>query len=376
MEILIAGDLVPINSNESLLIDGDLKDHFSDFEATFNSADVFIANLECPLTHHNEKINKSGPVLKGNPKTIAGIAKLNVTLASLANNHMGDYGEAGVKDTIELLKQHHINKIGAGDNFEDANAPYIYEKDGVKVGVLSYADYEFGMVTDEASGANPFSFINAYNDISVLKAKVDYIITLLHDGKEYYPYPSPDLQQVCRHLVNLGSDLVVCQHSHIIGAVESYNDSTIVYGQGNFIFDYRNNRTTDWSHGCFIKIQLEKDNRDIHLIPFKQNYPGISLLNTEEELAFNQIMNDRSEKVKNPLFIKTSWEKFILSKQANYLSVAFGHNLTIARIIKKLGLSDYLVSNKVALIVLNFLRSRVHRESFISILEEKTKNQT
>ncbi|MDA9309044.1 CapA family protein, partial [Flavobacteriaceae bacterium] len=60
MEVLIAGDLVPINSNESVFLDGNLKDHFSDFEETFKSADLFIANLECPLTHHEIKINKSG----------------------------------------------------------------------------------------------------------------------------------------------------------------------------------------------------------------------------------------------------------------------------------------------------------------------------
>ena len=111
------------------------------------------------------------------------------------------------------------------------------------------------------------------------------------------------------------------------------------------------------------------------MIPFKQNYPGVSRLNKKEKGLFNQTLSDRAQKVTDDLFIKSSWENFILSKKANYLSVAFGHNLYLARIIKKLGMSDYLISNKVALVVLNFLRSRVHRESFISILEHKIKKE-
>jgi len=376
MEILIAGDLVPINSNESIFIDGDLKNHFSDFEATFNSADLFIANLECPLTVNDKQINKSGSAIKADPKTIAGITNLNIKLASLANNHIGDYGEIGVRDTLKTLKDHKIDKIGAGTSFSDAKEYYIYEKEGDKVGVLSFADYEFGMVTSDKAGAYPFSFINAYNDLIALKSKVDYIITLLHDGKEYYQYPSPDLQQVCRHLVNIGSDIVVCQHSHVIGTVEKYKSGTIVYGQGNFLFDFRNNRTEEWSRGFFIKLKLSKNNSTIDLLPFKQNYPGVSKLNKEEEDLFKQTMDYRSKNAINESFINESWKNFIISQKANYLSVAFGHNLFFSRIFKKIAFHDYLVSNKVALIVLNFLRSRVHRESFISILEEKTKNQT
>ncbi|MDA9309562.1 CapA family protein, partial [Flavobacteriaceae bacterium] len=244
-----------------------------------------------------------------------------------------------------------------------------------KVGVISYADYEFGIVTDESPGANPFSFITAYNDINSLKSKVDYIITLLHDGKEYYPYASPELQQICQHLVDLGSDIVVCQHSHIIGAVEAYKSGTIVYGQGNFLFDFRNNRTSIWSYGFFIKIKIDGKNKTIDLLPFKQNYPGVSKLNKEEERLFYNTINERAKNVTNKVFIKKSWEDFILSQKANYLSVAFGHNLFFSRILKKIGLDDYLISNKVALIVLNFLRSRVHKESFVSILENLIKNK-
>ena len=67
--------------------------------------------------------------------------------------------------------------------------------------------------------------------------KCDYTIVLYHGGKEYYRYPSPNLQRVCRYMIEKGTDLVICQHSHCIGCEENYLSGKIVYGQGNFIFD-------------------------------------------------------------------------------------------------------------------------------------------
>lgn len=62
---------------------------------------------------------------------------------------------------------------------------------------------------------------------------------LYHGGKEYYRYSSPNLQKTCRKMTEKGADLVLCQHSHCIGSYEEYNDSTILYGQGNFIFNMK-----------------------------------------------------------------------------------------------------------------------------------------
>lgn len=372
MKILIAGDIVPINSNENIFQKEIAKDCFLGFEALFNEADLFIANLECPLTSANQKALKSGSSIKAKPDAINGIENLNINLLSIANNHIGDYGDKGVSDTIGQLNKFKLNFLGAGENPIKARQPYVYTAQGKTVGVLSYADYEFGMVNEYQSGANPFDAINVFEDITSIKTKVDYVIVLLHDGKEYYHYPSPQLQKIGKYLIDLGADIVVCQHSHVVGAVENYKSGTIVYGQGNFLFDYRNNRKKNWSQGFFISINL-KDDTNIEFIPFKQNYPGISKLSKEEETVFFNDFKERQEKVKDKDFINKSWAEFITKQSPIYLSSAFGHNTFIARVLKKTGLYKYVITQKTAMIVLNFLRSRVHRESFVSVLEDKLK---
>lgn len=92
------------------------------------------------------------------------------------------------------------------------------------------------------------------------------MIVLYHGGKEQYRYPSPNLQKTCRKLVEKGADLVVCQHSHCIGCREEYLQGTIVYGQGNFLFDDEENEY--WQTSLLIMIS---DDFEVKYIPLKKN---------------------------------------------------------------------------------------------------------
>ena len=106
-----------------------------------------------------------------------------------------------------------------------------------------------------------------------MKAQCDYAIVLYHGGKEYYRYPSPNLQKTCRKLVEKGADLVICQHSHCIGCEEKYQDGTIVYGQGNFLFDHGDNEY--WNTSLLVQI---KDDGQINYVPLKNKRIACSSL--------------------------------------------------------------------------------------------------
>src|SRR5699024_1436352 len=106
-------------------------------------------------------------------------------------------------------------------------------------------------------GANPFDPLESFDHIQELKSKCDYVIVLYHGGKERYRYPSPYLQKVCRKFAQKGADLIVCQHSHCIGAYEEFEGSTIIYGQGNFIFNTLNNEF--WNTSLLIKVEITNE---------------------------------------------------------------------------------------------------------------------
>ena len=127
--------------------------------------------------------------------------------------------------------------LGVGENKTISAKPFVLSVSNKKIGVYACTEHEFSIAEDNKPGANPFDPLESFDHVSNLKKDCDYVIVLYHGGKEHYRYPSPMLQRVCRKFVEKGAGLVICQHSHCIGCEEKYLDGTIVYGQGNFIFN-------------------------------------------------------------------------------------------------------------------------------------------
>ncbi len=138
---------------------------------------------------------------------------------------------------MEILNRENIKYAGAGNDLKEASKPFVFEKNGIKIGIYCCAEREFSIATENKAGANPFDPLFSLDHIRLLKKDVDYVIVLYHGGKEHYRFPSPNLQKTCRRIVDSGADLVVCQHSHCIGCYEDWETGKIIYGQGNFLFD-------------------------------------------------------------------------------------------------------------------------------------------
>ena len=240
MSILIAGDLVPTDSN-TVFFNEKKIDHLIGKELLhlFNSCDLCVCNLEVPLTEHFTPIKKAGPNLVAHEESINGIKAMGINLVSLANNHIMDQGEQGLNNSIRVLNDAKIKHIGGGVNIAEARKPFIDRQNGKTIGFYACAEHEFSIASNFRAGANPVEILSNVMDIRQLKDETDYVIVLYHGGKEHYPYPSPVLQKNCRTLIDAGANLVICQHSHCIGCEERYKSGTIIYGQGNFIFDYK-----------------------------------------------------------------------------------------------------------------------------------------
>ena len=120
---------------------------------------------------------------------------------------------------------------------------------------IAVCDDEKRLAEENKAGANPFDLLDSPDHIAKLKTECDFVIVLYHGGKEHYRYPSPYLQKVCRKIVDKGADLVVCQHSHCVGCQEEYKDSTIVYGQGNFVFS-KNYDDEFWQTSVLVEVEI------------------------------------------------------------------------------------------------------------------------
>ena len=154
-----------------------------------------------------------------------------------------------------------------------------------------------------------------------MKKEVDYVIVLYHGGKECYRYPTPYLQKVCRRIVDKGADLVVCQHSHCIGTYEEYKNSTIVYGQGNFLFDRPDKINYEVKQtGLIIEVIIDEDNnKKIEYIPIRKKNNGIELAKDVDKKEIIDNFNTRAEEIKKEGFIEKNFDKTIIDEGARYL---------------------------------------------------------
>lgn len=365
MKVLIGADIVPSQSNTSAFSQGNISGIIDKkLQEVLTKADFRIFNLEVPLVNLETPIQKCGPNLIAPTSCINGIKKLGVDLFTLANNHIMDHGVQGLESTVAVLKDNGIDYVGVGKNLGEAQKPYIIEKDEKKVGVYACAEHEFSIAEENYPGANPFDPFESLDHIAKLKEQCDYVIVLYHGGKEYYRYPSPQLQKVCRKMCDKGADLVICQHSHCVGCEEKYNSSTIVYGQGNFIFDAKSDEF--WDSALLIKVDFT-DGMDIEYIPLEKENGTIKLSVNENIL---RDFKERSEQIKNPEFIEERYSEFAMTMLQGYICTFVGRIL-LFRVLNKIcgHRLKKRISQKRKLAIRNYIECEAHRELLIKGLE-------
>lgn len=378
IKIVIGADIVPTKSNASLFAKADVDTLVgNDLKKLLDSANFTIFNLEVPLTDLSTPIKKCGPNLIAPTKTIAGLKAINPHFFTLANNHILDQGEQGLNSTMSLLDKYGIDYAGAGKDVEEAAKPYVLEQDGKKIGIYCCAEHEFTIATEITPGANPFDPLNSLDHIMELKKQCDYVIVLYHGGKEHYRYPSPYLQKVCRKIVDKGADFVVCQHSHCIGCEEKWHEGTIVYGQGNFLFDDGDNEY--WNTSLLIELNVG-NKLEVSYIPLCKNNNSVRLADETEGNLIMAKFHERSKEILSKCFVQENYSKFAESMILGYYYRISGKvsSFLPIRIINKL--SNYLFlkwiyGSKEKTMIENCLECEAHRELFSQFLRDSRKGR-
>ena len=372
--ILIGADIVPTKNNYHEFIKGNVETLIgTKMSDILHNMDFTIFNLEVPLTDTIDPLPKCGPNLQAPCETIKGIKKINPFFFTLANNHIMDQKTQGLDSTINILTRENIKYAGAGNNLHEASKPFIFEKNGIKVGIYCCAEREFSIASEHKAGANPFDPLYSLDHIRKLNEDVDYTIVLYHGGKEHYRYPSPYLQKVCRRIVECGADLVVCQHSHCIGCEENWGKGKIIYGQGNFLFD--DSDSEFWKTSLVIELIFKDDkNIEIKYIPILKVDNGIRIAENEEKEKIIKEFKARSKQIREAEFIEIQYKKFAQSYINTYLRTGMPHNNSILnKVINKLSKERWFVNRlkkEQKLALCNYLECEAHRELFIQGLKD------
>lgn len=372
--VIIGGDVCPVGRNEEAFLRGDGTALLGGLLPDFGAADLRIANLECPLAEGLVAAEKSGPHLSTKPGCVAGLRALGIDVVGLANNHVLDFGPEGLRKTIELCSAAHLDTVGAGANLQEARQPRVRTVQGLRLGVMAFADHECSIATDSSAGANPLSEREFVRLVRRHGGSWDRLIVLCHAGKEHYPYPSPMLQQMCRFLVEEGAAAVICQHSHCPGCYEHYRGGHIVYGQGNLIFDDYPQRQGQWNRGFLVRLSFPADGTtEMDLIPYIQSdaRPGARPVSADEGAAFRRDLQARSARVQEEGFVEREWRAFCRKQRDLYFSILRGHSRPVRALNRMMHFTNWLYSRAKLRTLHNVVRCDAHREVLQTILSEE-----
>jgi poly-gamma-glutamate synthesis protein (capsule biosynthesis protein) len=317
MKTLFVGDVSVAKDNAALFCAKDTATLFGDVPTLFAGNDFNFVNLECALTDCESSIEKFGPPLKAPAETAEVLKRLGVHCCGLSNNHIFDFGKQGYFDTVAALNAAGVAYTGFGENYDDSRRNFVCEVNGERLAVIAVCEHEYSYALTDRMGSRPFDEFDTMLDIRAAKAEAARVVVVYHGGKEHCRYPSPRLRRACRAMVRNGADLVLCQHSHCIGCYEQFEGGHILYGQGNFHFEWEfPTRPASWV-GC-LAVSYDTVRNSVEFTPVTSNgRGGIRLAEGAEAEEMLSAFAARNEELKNGAW-ERRWQEFCERSRAQY----------------------------------------------------------
>lgn len=199
---------------------GDLSFPLRQTAPFFQNDSLSVLNCEGTFTEATEMKEKRYR-FKGPESYIAMFTNAGIEVVNLANNHTLDYLEQGYTDTRENLAAHGVAYYGEQEYL-------VREVEGIKFGFFGYDLFGKEPENMHALLERDFAAVRA------LGAQV--IVPTFHWGYEYHNTPNPFQIKTARLAVDLGAELVIGHHPHVVQGIEVYKGKTILYSLGNFAF--------------------------------------------------------------------------------------------------------------------------------------------
>lgn len=370
-DLFISGDFCPSEGQIEILSKQNPEEVFGKLHKEISSSDLAITNLECPLTESVRPILKAGPNLKSNPRLAEFLSRSGIRLVTLANNHIFDYGQRGIEDTIHALTDNGIEYVGAGHNLEKARCTFYKKIREQTLAVVNFCEIEYNIATSKHGGANPMDVIDGAYQIQEASRLADIVIVIIHGGHEHYHYPSPGMVKRYRFWAEQGAHAVIGHHTHCVGPYEIHKDVPIFYSLGNFLFDWKN-CSKSWYEGYAVRLVFRK-NAKVHfkILPYKQCCNGAMKLAVQDETSrlakeIEQLCCD----LNSPELLEEKWKEF--SSAAKFMVLKHANHCPqfVWRLLRKLGLTRLLLRRKDISVFKHFMTSAAYHEKGVRVLSD------
>lgn len=233
LRLLFGGDVRLTGPRRDSLFDAAVQAYAS-------AHDVRCCNFEGAAYHDGAvTFKKAGPAILQGANAPARIRESGFNLISLANNHIMDYGTAGLRAALAAFSDMAV--VGAGETAPLAYRPYILERGGIKAGFLALTERQYGTLADTYGAGTAWALsMETRNNIRLLKSECSHVVVICHAGLEDVDQPLLQWRAHYRGLIDAGATAVVCHHPHVIQGFERYKQGVIFYSLGNLAWEPEN----------------------------------------------------------------------------------------------------------------------------------------
>ena len=317
LQFLTGGDVAPARKSGSGML--------GEIASRFQQADVSFLNLEHALSEKGELLRGKAFFHRGTPAHVDGLVDAGFSCVNLANNHILDYGESAMFETIDRLEQRSIGHFGAGRNSDEARKSHILEKNGIRFGFLGYTTtLPIGFAaTASSAGVNPFQVYTAYqpranpfeypgvtptivtradpvhlkqlqDDVGALGKRVNIVIVYVHWGSSMSPHVHDFQREIGKAAIDAGAHAVFGGHQHVLSAIEFYKGCPIVHCSGNLLFDKWEPFFTEETLKTFLfGATVEAGGlRNCYLLPVKNGVGTAPRLLPRHDRLWQEIFDD------------------------------------------------------------------------------------
>jgi poly-gamma-glutamate synthesis protein (capsule biosynthesis protein) len=203
-------------------------------------ADLLLGNLEAPFLADTTGAVRAEKTytFAVPPRHIGVLTAAGFDVVTLANNHILDFGTAGLDTTRTLLEEAGIAHAGTGPDRGAAHRHVLVERAGRRVAVLAYNHVfpeEFWAGSDRPGTAHADD-AGLAREVARAAAEADLVVVTFHWGAEGMETPKDYQRILARIAIDHGADLVVGHHPHVLQPLEWYRGRLIAYSLGNFVF--------------------------------------------------------------------------------------------------------------------------------------------
>ncbi len=278
-DVMLGGHLAKALRELGLSGDAAYGYPFAKVSDLFAGADLSVVNLEGPLTEGGERLGKKFN-FRGRPELAKVLLWGHVGAVSLANNHMLDYGELGLRDTLAALDALGVAHFGAGLTLADARRPVVVGCHGTKIAILGYAYLGTPPIepariwaTEQrpgvagAAGDLPRLAEMVREDVAAAKALAPLVVVFFHFGVEKQHTVDAAQRLLARAAAEAGATLVLGAHPHVPEGIEWVDGVPVVYSLGNFIFGGKHNPVG--LDGMVVRATLSGRGRSVEVLPMR-----------------------------------------------------------------------------------------------------------